>query len=74
LRLVSRISFDSSKTSPGCPSERQFVAIDRVVYSRVPREAVPSSHLEARAEEVKGTKVASGLSFFVYEGGLIHGI
>src|SRR5438094_3820505 len=74
LRLVSRISFDSLKTSRGYPSERPFVAIDRVVYSRVPREAVPSSHLQAGAEEVKGTKIASRLSFFVHEGGLIHGI
>src|SRR5207244_12819074 len=74
LRLVSRISVNTSKTSPGYPSERQFVAIDRVVYSRVPRGAVPSSHLQAGAEEVKGTKIASRLSFFVHEGGLIHGI
>jgi hypothetical protein len=45
-----------------------------VVYSRVPSEAVPSFHLQAGAEEVRGTKIASRLSFFVFEGGLIHGI
>jgi hypothetical protein len=38
---------------------------EAVVYSRLPREAVPSSHLQADAEEVTGTKIASGLSFFI---------
>jgi hypothetical protein len=34
-----------------------------VVYSRVPSEAVPSFHLQAAAEEVQGTKIASGYLF-----------
>src|SRR5439155_17021891 len=38
-----------------------------LLYSRVPREAVPNSHLQAGAEEVKGTKIASGLSFFCWK-------
>jgi len=40
-----------------------FAAFEGVVYSRVPREAVPDSHLQAGAEEVIGTKIASRLSF-----------
>jgi hypothetical protein len=47
--------------------------VDDVVYSRVPREAVRLSP-PGRAKEVKGTKIALRLSFFVFEGGLIHGI
>jgi len=50
------------------------VSVGSVVYSRVPREAVPDSHLQAGAEEVTGTKIALRLSFLFFEGGLIHGI
>jgi hypothetical protein len=51
----------------------EFVVGNDVVYSRVPREAVRLSP-PGRAKEVKGTKIALRLSFFVFEGGLIHGI
>jgi hypothetical protein len=53
---------------------RKFASQNLVVYSRVPREAVPGSHLKARAEEVPGRKIAFRAIFFVFEGGLIHGI
>jgi hypothetical protein len=42
----------------------EFLVGNDVVYSRVPREAVRLSP-PGRAKEVKGTKIALRLSFFI---------
>jgi len=69
-RAATRSRSGRTSSWRGSSAKRSFRWSD--ILARAKR-GCPNSHLQAGAEEVKRTKIASGL-FFIFEGGLIHGI